>query len=65
MKDLREIIRNRKESPMEFIRKDKYVICSEDYGMKTITIDKVKNYIFQSKSFIIKLNTMFKNARIF
>ncbi|MDD5178058.1 MAG: hypothetical protein PHT54_02140 [Candidatus Nanoarchaeia archaeon] len=65
MKDLREIIKNRKESPMEFIRKDKYVICSDDYGMKTITIDKVKNYIFQSKSFIIKLNTMFKNARVF
>lgn len=65
LRDLRELVKHRKESPMEFIRQDKYVICSDDYGMKTITMDKIKNYLFQSKSFITKLNNLFKNARVF
>ncbi|MDD5331615.1 MAG: hypothetical protein PHE43_02230 [Candidatus Nanoarchaeia archaeon] len=62
IKDLKEIMAHRNESPMEFVRKDKYIICSDDYNMKTITIDKIKNYLFQSKSFIIKLNNLFRNA---
>ena len=54
--NLREIIKKRQESPMEFTRKNKYVIASQDYELKTITIETAKKYLAESKIFIDKLN---------
>jgi len=66
LQDLREIIEKRKESPMEFQRKDKFVICSHDYRMKTLSLSKVKEYLNQSKPFFSRLDTIFnKNGRRF
>jgi len=66
IQDLGEIIEKRKESPMEFQRKDKFVICSHDYRMKTLSLSKVKEYLAQSKPFFSRLDTIFnKNGRRF
>jgi len=54
--DVAEIINKRKEAPMEFSRKDKYVIAYENYRLKTITLDKVKSYLNEGKGFVKKLN---------
>ena len=54
--DLREIIKKRQESPMEFIRKESYVIASHDYQLKMISIEKTKQYLEDSKDFFEKLN---------
>ena len=59
MLDLRDIIKKRKESPMEFTRRDKYVIASHDYKLRLISIEKTKEYLADSKILIEKLNMLF------
>jgi len=60
MDDLKKIIDYRSKSPVEFIRKDKIVICSDNYKMRTINYDKIKEYLNKSKPFFTRLNRVFK-----
>ena len=66
LQELREIIIEHKRSPVEFARKDRFVICSDNYKMKTISIPEIKKYVASAKLFI--QNTTFivsKNEGIF
>lgn len=54
--DVRSIISQHKKSPVEFARKDKFVICSPSYSLKTIDINLVKKYIFETKIFVNNIN---------
>ncbi|KYK25726.1 hypothetical protein AYK26_01785 [Euryarchaeota archaeon SM23-78] len=56
IRELREIISEHKKSPIEFARKDKFVICSPTYSLKTIDINLVKKYIFETKVFVDNIN---------
>ncbi len=50
--DLKEIIGAHKESPVEFARKDKYVIASDNYELRTLTPSELKRNIEEIKKFI-------------
>ena len=66
IQELREVIVEHKRSPVEFARKDRFVICSDNYKMKTISIPEIKKYVASAKLFI--QNTTFivsKNEGIF
>ena len=63
IKDLKKISDERKKSKMEFIKKEKYVICSNNYSTRILTIDKVKEYLNTSKVFLRKVNAILKNVR--
>lgn len=66
MQDLRDTLNERKQSPVEFARKDKFVICSNTYKMKTISTEKMKGYVAKAKLFIEKMSFMVsKNDGIF
>ncbi len=66
MQNLRDIILAHRESPVEFSKKDKFVICSDDYQMKTITLPDIKEYVKKTKLFIQKTNSIIsKNESIF
>jgi len=66
MQDLRDIIIAHRESPVEFSKNDKFVICSDDYRMKTISLNDIKEYVKKTKLFIQKTNTLIsKNESIF
>ncbi|MBW3014993.1 hypothetical protein KY330_01075 [Candidatus Woesearchaeota archaeon] len=56
MMDIKEIIVQHKESPMEFSRNDKFVICNKDYKMRTLTTVQMKEYIAKTKVFVSKMN---------
>lgn len=58
VEDLKNIVEHREKSPMEFIRRDRYVICNHNYRMKTLTIENIKNYLAQSKLFVAKINAI-------
>ena len=63
LQDLRTLVIERKHAPMEFIRKDKYVITNHNYSkISTITMEKLKNYINESKPFIKRVNLILKNV---
>tara|TARA_Y100000310_G_C20694493_1_gene824579 strand:+ start:1182 stop:1661 length:480 start_codon:yes stop_codon:yes gene_type:complete len=65
MREIKETIIDHKTSPVEFRRKDKFVICSGDYKMRTIDIDIIKKYIKLAKEFISKTDSIIiKNVGI-
>ncbi|MEA2036452.1 MAG: hypothetical protein U9O94_03020 [Nanoarchaeota archaeon] len=56
MQDIKDIIVHHRKSPMEFTRNDALVICSDDYMMKTISVDKMKSYVLKSKTFVSSIS---------
>lgn len=56
LKELKEIKELKQKGPVSFIKKDRLIMCSSTYRLKTVTLDKIKKYITQIKSFIQLLN---------
>ncbi|MBW2997202.1 hypothetical protein KY349_02570 [Candidatus Woesearchaeota archaeon] len=56
IKELSTIIAEHKDSPVEFPRKDKFIICDNEYKCTTITIDDMKSYLFRARLFVEKVN---------
>ena len=56
IQDVRELIIEHKKSPVEFTRKDKFVICSDTYRMKTISTEQMKKFISSAKTFFNYVN---------
>ena len=53
IKKIKEIVDYHKKSPIEFSRKEKFVIFSEQYSSyKLLKIEEVKNHIMKAKVFI-------------
>ncbi len=62
--EIKEIIHEHKNSPVEFTRKNKFVIASKDYKLKSFSISDVKNYLSKAKLFIQEvLSIIEKNER--
>jgi len=56
IQNLREILIARKKSPIEFLRKDRFVICSGDYNLTTISFEQTRLYLNNAKEFINHIN---------
>lgn len=56
--DLREMIVAHKKSPVEFSRKDSFVICDGDYRFRTISPNIIKGYVEKAKLFIRKMSSI-------
>ena len=66
LQDLKEIIIEHRKSPVEFSKKDRFVICSEDYKLKTVSLAELKEYTKKTKLFIQQTNNIVsKNESIF
>ena len=66
LREIKDIIVQHRKSPVEFVRKDRFVICTENYKIKTISVDQIKGYIAHAKNFIQLTNLIVsKNDRIF
>lgn len=66
VQEIKDIIMQHKKSPVEFTRNDSFVICSEDYKMKTISLEKMRNYIIKSRLFIQNISSILdKNQEIY
>ena len=56
MREINEIVDHRDKSPIEFVRKDRFIIASDTFHLKTVTIEKVKSYIQHIKHLLEKIN---------
>lgn len=66
LQETRDIIIQHKKSPVEFSRKDQFVICNGNYRMKPISANMLKGYISKAKSFISEANNIVsKNEKLF
>lgn len=60
--DLKMFLEERKDAPIEFTRTNKIIICSDNYKMKSVSLDDVKKYLSIADSFIMKVDKGLKNA---
>ena len=50
--EVKDILIKHRQSPVEFTRKDKFVICDEDYKMKTVHLEDIKAYIESARTLV-------------
>ena len=63
IQEIKNIIIEHKKSPVEFVRKDRFVICTEKYKIRTLGIADIKSYLSKAKLFIEGMeNIVNKNA---
>lgn len=62
LKELKEFVDFGRKSPLTFVRKEKYVVCSSGYNTKTIDVKRIKYYMEQSKIFVKKAQGILKNG---
>ena len=62
---LDRIITAHRESPVVFPRKDQFVICGDKYDCMKISIDEMKNYLFNATLFVEKADIVVKKGDIF
>ncbi len=66
IKEIKDIIVQHRKSPMEFSREDRFVICSDDYAMKTIRIEDIKKMMTNAKGLVDQISLITsKNEGIF
>lgn len=66
LNEIKDIIIQHKKSPVEFTRKDMFVIASNTYNLKTISVDQIKKYIAKSKMFLEEMEGIVsKDEQIF
>lgn len=64
--EIKEAVLAHRKSPIEFARKNNFVICSDNYKLKTITIEQIKKHIDLTKTFLKETSLIVgKNERIF
>jgi hypothetical protein len=65
IKEIREILELNKQhnqSAMEFVKKDKIIILSDNLGTRTIDIQKIKEYLLLAKELLMITNNRIKQA---
>ncbi len=50
--ELQETVKEHRESPVEFVRKSKFVICDNNYRLRTLTEQGMKEYVRKTKEFL-------------
>ncbi|MFC1741238.1 hypothetical protein ACFL3V_01755 [Nanoarchaeota archaeon] len=63
LKRLHNIIQGHKESPVEFPRKDHFVICDKKYDCDVISLDDMKKYLFRAGLFVEKAGDTVRGSR--
>ena len=56
------IAEKHKKSPFEFVKKDKIVIMSDGMKTDTITLDKIKSYLIETKDIIRKVGLVISHV---
>jgi hypothetical protein len=50
--DIKEAVLAHRKSPVEFAREGHFVICSDNYKLKTLSVEQIRKYIEQTKTFL-------------
>ena len=64
MREVKETLTAHKRSPIEFSRKDQFVICSEDYQLKVLKVEDIKNLVSKTKEFFNKIKSLLNELEI-
>lgn len=56
--DVKEAVLAHRKAPVEFARKENFVICEDNYKLKTISFEKIREYIDLTKTFLKEANAI-------
>lgn len=62
MDELRKLLQLHKSSQIEFNRKGSYIIMADDFKLKTLNINKIKNYVNNAKPFINSIDSIINRS---
>lgn len=62
IREIDDLIKHREMAPMEFTRRENYIIASNNYKLKTVSIEKVKRYVKETKYFLERLNEVLEES---
>mgnify|MGYP001591198362 CR=1 FL=1 len=60
--EIKSILLAHKKSPMEFVRKDVFVICSDNYQLQTLSAQQIKAYYARAKVFIEAIGSILRHG---
>ena len=60
MHEIKTIIIERKRSPVEFVRKERLVICDENYKIRSISTADIRSYLSKAKLFIEEMDNIIR-----
>lgn len=60
--DIHNFVETRKKSPIEFARRDKFIVCNHEYCIQSIDYKTTKSFLNQTKMFIAKINSILKGV---
>jgi len=60
--EVRDTLQDHRESPVEFVRSQRFVICDPDYRLRTLAEDQVKGYVRRAKVFIAMMEEKVHDA---
>lgn len=63
--ELDELITAHRESPVEFPRKDHFIICDDKYDFMKISLEDTKKYLFRATLFVEKADVAVKKGDVF
>ncbi|MBI4441626.1 hypothetical protein HY639_05645 [Candidatus Woesearchaeota archaeon] len=56
--DINQLLELHKKCPIEFVRKDRFVLCTDSYSVRTISGKEIKEYLLKTKLFMEKVTTL-------
>ena len=62
IKEIIELNKQHKQSAMEFVKKDRIIILSDNLGTQTLDLQKVKEYLLLAKELLMKTNLKLKQT---
>ncbi len=65
MRQLKEMIVLHKESPVEFSRKDRFVMCDDEFKCKALSVEEIKKYIGLARQFMKDSEKIFTDEKLF
>jgi len=60
VKKIRDLYKQHEKSPVEFVRKDNLVICSNEYKIEKISFKELSDMIIETKKFLFEIYIIIK-----
>lgn len=58
LRSIKDVLVAHKRSPIEFSRKDQFVICSDDYELKVLNVSEIKGFVAKTKQFYADIHSL-------
>ncbi len=62
LKEVKSVLNEHGKSPIEFVRKGRLIICSDDYQMQYLDMDRLKEYLGETRKVMARLDEVSVNV---